>query len=222
MPRSWPLHTLHALALALPLAATGCVGIGGETIALSHEKLSPPTKAATGPLAMSRAAEDGRDKKSRIGRATFTVFAITSGNIKTQRPITDEVAGQVADALRTAGYEVNLVDGASQPGATSPVLVVKIEEFYFRNYNWLWPIVPTWGDIKLGLRVERPDDTYAFTRSVTGDGNSLCLLGECAFRNATKEAMTEALNKVTEVVTSDEFRTAMEIGAEASESAPAP
>jgi len=59
--------------------------------------------------------------------------------------------------------------------------------------------------------VQRPDGVVAFDRSLSGEGSSFCLLGECAFRNATREAMTELLDKVVEMVASEPFRNAMGI-----------
>jgi len=108
MPGTWLLRALGAAALVL--SATGCVGIGGETISLSHEKLRTPPSPASGAIPMPRSAEDVRGQKSRIGRATITVFAITSGSVVTRTPIGDEVSLQVADALRAAGYEVQILD----------------------------------------------------------------------------------------------------------------
>jgi hypothetical protein len=88
-------------------------------------------------------------------------------------------------------------------------LKVNIKEFYFKNYNWLWPIVPTWGSIELGLTIENPDGKVLYEKSFHGGGTSYCLTGECAFGTATKEAMTEVLNKIVEECSGEEFHHAI-------------
>jgi len=45
-----------------------------------------------------------------------------------------------------------------------------------------------------------------FEKSYEGGGNSLCLTGHCAFETATKEAMTEVLNKITKDFSSQSVR----------------
>ena len=73
---------------------------------------------------------------------------------------------------------------------------VALNEIWFKNYNWLFPFVPTWGDIKITLYIENASGNKLFEKSYEGSGNSYCLSGSCAFKTATKEAMTNVLNLV--------------------------
>lgn len=111
-------------------------------------------------------------------------------------------------ALESLGYQVTLVDSTHPVPNPSSILKVRINKFYFQNYNWIWPIVPTWGSIAPELTIQNPDGKVLYDKSFSGSGNSYCLTGECAFGTATKEALTEVLNKIVEACSSEEFRQA--------------
>ncbi len=177
---------------------TGCVGMGGEQIALSHEALTTPTQKYTENLSVEKTVTDLREEKDRIGRSTFTVFAITTGSVTTTTPVGEQVVEQIVDALSSLGYQVNKnANGSENTHTTQPLMLkVALNEIWFKNYNWFFPLVPTWGDIKITLFLENSMGKKLFEKSYEGGGNSLCLSGHCAFNSATKEAMTEVLNKI--------------------------
>ena len=115
----------------------------------------------------------------------------------------------VREALGAAGYNIaEASDGVTSGPA--PYLQVEIDQLHFRNYNWIWPLVPTWGDIALELSLLDSSGNVIDSYSVSGSGSSPCLLGECAFSSATRRAMTDMLEELTEVVGSDDFRSAFE------------
>jgi len=190
------LWLLVCLSIAL---LTGCVGIGGEQIALSHEALAMPAQRFTEKLTVEKPATDLREEKGRIGRATITAFAITSGNIRTTSPVEEQMVEQISDALSSLGYQVNKeAKSVGNNTPTTPPLTLKValNEIWFKNYNWLFPFVPTWGDIKITLVLENSNGKKLFEKPYEGSGNSFCLSGHCAFNSATKEAMTEVLNLI--------------------------
>ena len=171
----------------------GCVGIGGEKITLSHDTLAIPTQKYTEKLVVEKPATDLREEKDRIGRTTITAFAISSGSVTTTTPANEQIVEQIIDALSSIGYQVN----KNSSNVVNPLtLKVSLNEIWFKNYNWLFPLVPTWGDIKITLFLENASGKKLFEKSYEGSGNSLCLSGSCAFGSATKEAMTDVLNKV--------------------------
>jgi len=188
----WLLLFLSVLLL------TGCVGIGGEQIALSHEALTASTQKYSEKLTVEKPATDLREEKDRIGRTTVTVFAISTGSVTTTTPVGEQIVEQIIDALSSIGYQVNKNTSSSDStNAVKPLrLKVALNEIWFKNYNWLFPLVPTWGDIKITLFLENSSSKKLFEKSYEGSGNSFCLLGHCAFGSATKEAMTDVLNKV--------------------------
>lgn len=204
----------------LAAAQLGCVGIGGETIRLDHEPLqTSASSSSAGFVSLVQPAEDMRSDRSCIGRATITLFAISSGNIQSQELVTDAVVRNVEDALRAAGYEVVMGnraellggEGTSRP---SPAVVVIVDELYFKNYNWLWPYVPTWGDIGLTIEVWTPENERIYQRTVSGGGSSYRISGNSAFTKATRSAMTEVLQELVGVFSSEEFRLAAVLSAE--------
>ena len=109
---------VRALAtLFLTLVTSGCVGIFGETVSLSHDELKPPANPASGPIAMPKVAHGGPINRD-IGYATVTVFGFTDGTIYTPDPVGVEMGAQVADALQGASYDVHTFDG--KPPDTGP------------------------------------------------------------------------------------------------------
>lgn len=188
---------------------TGCVGIGGETISLAHDQLNPPAQQFSDTLIMPNSVDDLRNDQNAIGHATTTLFAIPSGRVKTKTDFNQRITEEVRFALESIGYQVNVVEpgNISTDGLAS--VKIQVDEFWFRNYNYLWPIVPTWGNIKLRLVVERPPGHIIFKQKFHGKGDSLCLLGECAFKTATREAITDVLNQIIEQLSGEEFHTAL-------------
>ena len=71
------------------------------------------------------------------------------------------------------------------------------------------PIVPTWGSVELQLVVDGPNGHRRFDKTFTGKGVSMCPLGKCAFKGATKKAMTSVLNAIVQAASTDEFKAAL-------------
>ena len=196
------------LSSVIFLCLMGCVGIGGTQIQIAHDALSTPKQSFSDSIVMQKSADDGR-MGGRIGHATMGVWAGESGDLTSITPLTEEVVTQVKQALESLGYQVTLVDSTHPVLNPSSILKVRINEFYFKNYNWFWPIVPTWGDIALDLTLRNPDGKMRYYKIFRGSGNSFCLTGGCAFGAATKEALTEVLNQIVEACSSKEFRQAL-------------
>jgi len=200
---------LWVLVCASIALLTGCVGIGGEQISLSHEALTAPPQQFTNKLTVEKSAVDLREENDRIGRTTFTVFAISTGSVTTTSPVEEQIVDQIIDALSLLGYQINKNTSSLESTSTTvqPLLLkVALNEIWFKNYNWVFPIVPTWGDIKITLFLENSSGKKLFEKSYEGGGNSLCLSGHCAFDSATKEAMTELLNKINTDFSSQDVR----------------
>ena len=195
--------------LSISFWLTGCVGIGGEQISLAHDQLNLSEQQFSDTLLMQKSANDLREEQGRIGRSTITVFAITSGSVRTPSDVKLQITEQVKQALESIGYQVSLIDQRSVSIGDSAIVKIEIKEFWFKNYNWVWPFVPTWGDIELRLIVERQNGHVVFDKSFSGEGNSYCLLGECAFKTAITEAVTDVLNKVIQECSKEYFHTAI-------------
>lgn len=197
--------TLCVLAGAMVLL-TGCVGIGGETIRLSDDNLGTPKTQFSETILVKSPAEDLRPDKRRIGRATITLFAITSGSIRTQESVEEEILNEVKLAIESGGYRVKLLSGKTPMEGHPPIIKAAVHRLYFKNYNWLFPFVPTWGDIEISLVVEDASGERLFRRSFNGSGTSYQLIGHDAFETAIKEAMTDICQQIRNMVVTSEFR----------------
>lgn len=188
MPVSGLVRALAALFLTL--VTSGCVGIFGETVSLSHDELKPPANPASGPIAMPKVAHGGPINRD-IGYATVTVFGFTDGTIDTPDPVGVEMGAQVADALQGA------------PSTASPPTPGR---------DWLWPWVPTWGSMSVELSVHRPDGcSTPYLKMLNAKGHSFCLSGNCAYTRATRMATTRLLDQIVVEATSEPFRNALKM-----------
>jgi hypothetical protein len=173
----WPVISTRSpmifLSSAIFLCLMGCVGSGGTQVQIAHDALSTPTQSFSESIVMQKSADDGR-MGGRIGHATSSVFAIESGDVTSTAPLREEVVLQVKHALESLGYQVILVDSTHPAPNPSSSLKVRINKFYFQNYNWFWPIVPTWGSIALELTFQNPEGKVLYDKSFGGSGNSYC------------------------------------------------
>lgn len=112
---------------------------------------------------------------------------------------------QVRDAVQQAGYRVSVV--GTQGSAGTRLLKCQVDNFSFNNYTWLFPYVPTWGDIDLTLRLQRPGRQIAWQESFHGHGFSANFFD--GYSGAANKAMTQILNGVVQAVASDEFHNAL-------------
>ena len=188
------------LLLMLSSISIGCVGMGCARIALDHDELETRPQSGRS-VRMQVPVRDLREHE-RIGRATITAFAITSGSIHTDEAVEHEVADEIEAGLQAAGFQVERVSSDDAPPGS---IAVSIHEFSFSNYNWFFPVVPTSGTIEIGLTVRSEAGELLFEQRFEGSGNSMCLTGECGFGGATRAAMTEALQQLIVAAQSPEF-----------------
>jgi hypothetical protein len=121
-----------SIILGFALASSGC------SIALNHSALDSPPHSYSDPVEVSKQSE-GRN--GRVGWGRITVFYIPCVPIHVQGDANEEVMAQVSDALQQLGYKTSVVEAQASAGA--PVLKAKVDNFYFNNYTWLFPFVPT-------------------------------------------------------------------------------
>ncbi len=183
-----------AMVLVLMLA-------GGCSIALHHGELpSPPRTYSDSIDASSRA--DGMNW--RVGWGRCSVFYIPCVPIHIQGDASAEVMEQVRDALQQAGYKVRVVE--AQIPASTPELKCNVDTFYFNNYTWLFPFVPTWGDIDMTVSLQRGGQV-AWTQSFHGHGWSANFFD--GYSSASNEAMAQILADMVQAFATDQFHNAL-------------
>lgn len=108
-------------------------------------------------------------------------------------------------ALAQVGYKVEVVETDAVP--REPVLKCQVDRFYFNNYTWLAPIVPTWGSAALTTTLGSSDGRVLWSRSFKGRGVMLNFFN--GYTSAANTSMQKILNKTVEAFASDEFRRAL-------------
>jgi len=193
------LQSSGVVLAALALGTSGC------TVALKHDALNAPQHTYNDPMATARLAK-GIDAKVGWGRFTAFYIPIVPIYISGAKDDNEQVADQVRDALRQAGYNVRVVDAITS--TTGPVLKCQVTRFWFNNYTWLFPLVPTWGRIDLTLSVQAPgSNTILWTREFSGSGNSLNFTD--GYSSAANKALTKILNEMVNEFSGEEFHTAV-------------
>jgi hypothetical protein len=133
-----------------------------------------------------------------VGRA-HTVFYIPTKRVRIAGDAGEELMKTVKRALELAGYRVR-AEGSTV--TTLPLVKCRVEEFWFSNYTWMFPFVPTWGGARLtltaetshGVRWSRSFSAHAFSAKPF-DG----------FSAAANDAMGVILGEMVDAFASDEF-----------------
>jgi len=206
--RAYPTTTVTKPVVAL-LCTSLIMGLVGcalsHQMSLAHDVLATPQQRFSDHIVMQRQAEDRREVPGRIGHKTATLFAIESGSVETTNPVGIEIAMQVKEALESVGYQITLAEAPYSDPLPTNILKVQINEFYFKNYSWFAPLFFTWGNITLTLTLENHEGKVVFARTFQQKGDSNRPF-EGGFDVAIKEAMTEILNQIVKVSSTEEFR----------------
>lgn len=187
-------HLVGVTLMMIIVFGSGC------SVALKHEPLTAPARTYSDQIAVSKRAE-GIDGK--VGWGRFTVFYIPLVPIYIEGGDGNEqVMEQIRDALRRVGYKIAVVDGPATSFPT-PVLHCKVEEFWFNNYTWVFPFVPTWGKIRLTVTLTARDGQAVWSRTFSGDGFTLNFTD--GYSIAANESMQKILDDMVREFSGEEF-----------------
>ena len=130
----------------IAVSAIALFGLAGCSVALAPRIPSDlGERRVSGEVAAEPAAQG---MPQNLGFGTFTAFAIPVAGVHvTNGPGSQLIMDSIKQTLRSDGYEV--VDATE--ATHGPVLECRVTRARFRNYTWLFPIVPTWGSIDLEL-----------------------------------------------------------------------
>ncbi|MBI3248819.1 MAG: hypothetical protein HYZ50_20140 [Deltaproteobacteria bacterium] len=192
------LRALGVLALlAVVLTTSGC------SVALKPQPLASPAQTYTDRIAASPRAE-GIDGK--VGWGRFTVFYIPLVPVYIQGDGNTQIMAQVLGALQQVGYQVEPTDDAGA-AATTPTLKVKVEKFWFNNYTWFFPIVPTWGEVRLTVSLSSRNGNTLWSRDFSGDGSTYNFTD--GYSIAANESMKKILDAMVQEFSSEGFHRAL-------------
>src|SRR6267378_2411528 len=203
------------LCISLSVGLGGCHAVTYH-ISLAHDELATPQQRFSDHIVMQKQADDRREALGQIGHnispttstSSFPLFWIRSGSVETNKPVGIEIARQVKEALESVGYQITLAEAPDSDLLPTNILKVQINEFYFKNYSWFAPLFFTWGNIALTLTLENHEGKVLFARTFQQKGDSNRPF-EGGFDVAIKEAMTEILNQIVKVSSTEEFRQAL-------------
>lgn len=192
--------TVGSILMMAVLVSSGC------SVALKHhEPLGLPAQPYSDQVAVSRRAEGIEGK---VGWGRFTVFYIPLVPIHIEGDGNEQVMEQIRDALQQVGYRVTVVDSETPPPV--PVLKCKVEKFWFNNYTWFLPIVPTWGEVRLTLSLLSRDGKLLWSRAFSGGGSTLNFTD--GYSIAANESMQKILNDMVREFASQEFHRVLSQG----------
>ena len=136
----------------------------------------------------------------------FIVDHSTPSQSNTRAQIANrEVMKQVRRALEHVGYQVDVVDQESEP--TGRVLQCKVEKFWFNNYTWLAPFIPTWGSAKVTVTVMDGGGQVHWSQTFEGSGFTMNFFN--GFTSAANSSMKKILNQMVKSFATPEFQQAV-------------
>ena len=197
MARTRMLTLLTLLALAF---GTAC------SVKLAPRIPSDPgSEPSSHPVQME---QEVRGMPTPIGHGTFTLFAIKIAPVRISNGSAPEVfMEQIHKTFEAAGFRV-----VSAADDSAPTVECVVKKFNFKNYTWLFPIVPTWGGIDIDLRLTHPEGRRLWQESYSGGSWNLWY----SFSSAVNSSTEEVLEAIFEDITGSEFQQAC-CGADASE-----
>jgi len=161
-----------------------------------------PTVEGCPGAGISVAAEEAaKGMPDPIGHGTFTLFAIKVASVTVKGGEGDKaVMNSIKETMKSGGYTV--VD--SDESEEGPVLEVKVRDFDFTNYTWGFPIVPTWGKIRLEMALVSKDGQTKWRQDYSGGSWNLWF----SFSSAVNRSMAKVLTEFAEDMSKPEFRQA--------------
>lgn len=161
---------------------------------------------------LSKAMDIRSAGADQVGRHTISLLMIPGPSVTSEREHLDEaVANQVREALELSGFAVTMVDRLEQ--AKGPVVVIQIDKLRNYLFSWLYPIGLVWGGMDLSVHLMSPDGRTLWMKNMDGNGGMMVsLLYMSGFETRVRSDLTENVNQILQVVTSEEFRVALKPG----------
>lgn len=188
----------RTLCILLALAISSACSINK----IQHTKVSPTKVQRDGKVTVARKATGLSG--GRVGFGRITPLAIPVVPIRIQGDERLQLMVSVQAALEAAGY--NNDETSSYSVLDAAHLEVHVIKLRFNNSSMLAPLIPaipTWGIIKVHLRLEDREGATIWEQEVEGRGSSL------KFWDGFNSASTKATNRLTKnmakAFASDEF-----------------
>ncbi len=187
---------VRVLCIVLALATASACSIN----TIQHTKVKPTKIQRDGKVTVARKATGLTG--GRVGFGRFPIFAIPVVPIRIDGDERLQIMASVQAALQAAGYNVDKSRAFSVLDAAH--IKVHVNKLRFNNYTPLIiPLVPTWGIIKVHLRLEDKDGALIWDKEIEGRGSSLKFWD--GYNSASRKAMHRLVKNMSESFASEEF-----------------
>lgn len=147
-------------------------------------------------------AEKAEGIDGKVGWGRITMFYIPVVPIFVEGDANGLVMDQIRLALRASGHQI-----AVQPNETARsglMVMAKVDDFWFNNYTWFFPLVPTWGNVRVAVSVVDPRGTPVWTKSFEGSGITLNFFN--GYTSASDQAWESLSTEMRAAFSSQEFK----------------
>ena len=200
---------LLSIGLLASVAVTALGGCQTHTAVNVGDLVAPKAPAARQVVLLSRATDARENPSDKVGRHTISLFTIPGPSVNSDGSLEEAVGLHAKEALEKAGYRVLMVDRVEDAGG--PVVAVQIDDLRNYSFTWLYPLGILWGKMTMSLIVLSPQGERLWSAQTEGHGGKgASFLYIAGFGGRVKSDLTENLNQIIEISSSEEFGRALE------------
>jgi hypothetical protein len=185
---------------------SACAGSAPIRIGALNSSNSPTNMDMT---LLSKAMDARPDPSDKIGKHTISIFMIPGPIVIASGMHLDEaVALHTKTALEKTGYNVTMVDKIGEN--STPTVIVQIDDLRNYEFTWLYPIGLLWGKMDMTIRIVDTEGNTTWKAQTRGHGGIWgSIFYMTGFGKRVKDDLTENLNQIIEICSSEEFKNAL-------------
>lgn len=176
--------------------------VSGCSVTLKHHSLDVPSQQYSDKIGTSSKTEAF---SNHVGHGRFTVFYIPVTSVYITGDGNRKIMELICDALKQVGYNVTEVLLGMQ--SEVPIITCKVNKFWFNNYTWTFPYVPTWGRIQLEINLVSPEGKVLWSKHFEEKGFSANFFN--GYTSAANKSIKKILNKMVKEFSGEEFHSAL-------------
>jgi len=176
--------------------------VSGCSVALKHQSLDVPSQQYSDQIGTSRKTEAF---STHVGHGRFTVFYIPVSEVHITGDGSGKIMELISDALKQVGYNTTEVLLGEQ--SEVPIITCKVNKFWFNNYTWTAPFVPTWGRIQLAINLVSPEGKVLWSKHFEEKGFSANFFN--GYTSAANKSIKKILNQMVKEFSGEEFHSAL-------------
>lgn len=189
---------MKKIKIALTCAVAATILLSGCSIQMPRDtgELAQPGLG----VVTTKAKAEGIEGKAGWGR--FTPFYIPIVPVYVEGDANELVMEQVRKSLRASG---NAVAVTTESGTyEGPVVNAKVEQFWFNNYTYFFPLVPTWGNVAILVTVDTKDGAQLWRKTFEGNGFTLNFFN--GYTSSSDQSWEKIAAEMTAAFSTPEFK----------------